>query len=56
LLQPTAADLEVIPFNLMDAAARAPVARRALETTTAALETRGEWREPLRMLAAAART
>ena len=53
LLQPTAADLEVIPFNLMDPAARAPVARRALETTTAALETRGEWREPLRMLRAA---
>jgi NTE family protein len=53
LLQPTAADLEVIPFNLMDPAARAPVARRALETTIAALETRGEWREPLRMLAAA---
>lgn len=53
LLQPTAADLEVIPFNLMDPAARAPVARRALETTIAALETRGEWREPLRMLRAA---
>lgn len=56
LLQPTAADLEVIPLNLMEPAARAPVARRALETTTAALETRGEWREPLRMLAAAARS
>jgi len=55
LLQPTAADLEVIPFNLMDPAARAPVARRALETTTAALETRSEWHEPLRMLGAAAR-
>jgi NTE family protein len=53
LLQPTAADLEVIPLNLMNPAARAPVARRALETTVAALETRREWRVPLRTLAAA---
>lgn len=55
LLQPTAADLEVIPLNLMEPAARAPVARRALETTLATLETRREWRKPLRLLAEAAR-
>jgi len=53
LLQPTAADLEVIPLNLMAPAARAPVARRALETTIAALETRSDWQEPLRILGAA---
>jgi NTE family protein len=38
LLQPTAADLEVIPVNLMAAEPRADVARRALETTLARLE------------------
>lgn len=55
LLQPTTADLEVIPINLMEPAARAPVARRALETTIAMLETSSEWREPLRMLARASK-
>lgn len=54
ILQPTASDLEVIPLNLMDTAARVPVARRALETTIAALETRREWHDPLRILEMAA--
>jgi len=55
LIQPTAADLEVIPVNLMNAAERPAVARRALETTIAGLETRRDWMAPLRILRAAAR-
>lgn len=54
LIQPTAADLEVIPVNLMDAGQRRAVAERTLETTIAGLETRRDWLEPLRMLHAAA--
>jgi NTE family protein len=54
LIQPTAADLEVIPVNLMRAAERGAVARRALETTIAGLETRREWLGPLRTLREAA--
>lgn len=54
LIQPTAADLEVIPVNLMRAGERAAVAERALETTIAGLETRREWFEPLRTLERAA--
>jgi NTE family protein len=54
LIQPTAADLEVIPVNLMRAEERKPVAERALETTIAGLETRREWLEPLRILRRAA--
>jgi NTE family protein len=56
LLQPTTADLEVIPLNLMEPAARAPVARRALKTTIATLETSKEWRAPLCILADAAKS
>ena len=55
LIQPTAADLEVIPVNLMRAEERKAVAERALETTVAGLETRREWLEPLRTLRRAAR-
>ncbi len=54
LIQPTAADLEVIPVNLMSAIERAAVARRALETTVAGFESRSDWLEPLRMLQRAA--
>lgn len=54
LIQPTAADLEVIPMNLMRASERRAVAQRALETTVAGLETRREWLAPLRMLQQAA--
>ncbi len=53
LIQPTAADLEVIPLNLMSADERHAVAERALETTIAGLETRREWLEPLHTLRAA---
>jgi NTE family protein len=54
LIQPTAADLEVIPVNLMRAAERGAVAQRALETTTAGFESRRDWLEPLRTLSRAA--
>jgi NTE family protein len=54
LIQPTAADLEVIPVNLMRAGERRAVAKRALETTIAGLETRRDWLEPLRILKRAA--
>jgi NTE family protein len=54
LIQPTAADLEVIPLNLMRARERRAVAQRALETTIAGLETRREWLAPLRTLQRAA--
>jgi NTE family protein len=54
LIQPTAADLEVIPVNLMRASERRAVAQRALETTTVGLETRGEWLPALRLLRAVA--
>jgi hypothetical protein len=54
LIQPTAADLDVIPVNLMSAGERAVVARRALETTLDAFETRDDWREPLHTLRRAA--
>jgi NTE family protein len=54
LIQPTAADLEVIPMNLMRAAERRAVAERALETTIAGLETRRDWLAPLRTLRCAA--
>jgi len=54
LIQPTAADLEVIPVNLMRAEERKAVAERALETTIAGLETRRDWLEPLRILGRAA--
>ena len=50
LIQPTAADLEVIPVNLMRADERSAVATRALETTLAGFETRREWQGPLRVL------
>jgi NTE family protein len=53
LVQPTAADLEVIPVNLMRASERRTVARRALETTVAGLETREDWQPALRLLQAA---
>jgi len=54
LIQPTAADLEVIPVNLMNATERSAVAQRALETTVAGFETRREWLEPLHLLQRAA--
>jgi NTE family protein len=54
LIQPTAADLEVIPVNLMRAEERKAVAERALETSIAGLETRREWLAPLRVLRRAA--
>jgi NTE family protein len=54
LIQPTAADLEVIPMNLMRATERKAVAQRALETTIAGLESRSEWGTPLRTLQHAA--
>ncbi len=54
LIQPTAADLEVFPLNLMNAEGRPAVARRALETTIAGLETRRDWLASLRILQAAA--
>jgi hypothetical protein len=54
LIQPTAADLEVIPVNLMRAAERSAVARRALATTIAGFETRRDWLDPLRTLRQAA--
>jgi hypothetical protein len=54
LIQPTAADLEVIPVNLMRAAERSAVAKRALETTVAGFETRRDWLEPLHTLRRAA--
>jgi len=54
LIQPTAADLEVIPVNLMRAEERCAVAERALETTTAGLETRKDWAPALRLLRDAA--
>ena len=50
LIQPTAADLEVIPVNLMRASERRAVAERALETTIAGLETRPEWFPALHLL------
>jgi len=50
LIQPTAADLEVIPVNLMRASERRAVAERALETTVAGLETRPDWFPALRLL------
>jgi len=50
LIQPTAADLEVIPVNLMRASERRTVAKRALETTIAGLETRQDWQPALRLL------
>ena len=55
LIQPTAADLEMFPLNLMSADERPAVARRALETTIAALETRRDWLGSLRVLQTAAR-
>jgi len=54
LLQPTAADLEVIPVNLMRAQERRAVAERARETTIAGLESRREWLPALRLLREAA--
>ncbi len=54
LIQPTEADLEVIPVNLMRAEERPAVAERALETTIAGLESRREWMPSLRVLRAAA--
>ncbi len=54
LVQPTAADLEVIPTNLMNPRRRQAVAERAFETTVAGLETRFDWRPSLRVLEAAA--
>lgn len=54
LVQPTAADLEVIPVNLMREPERPAVAARALETTIAGLETRADWLPALRVLRAAA--
>ncbi|MBW2243584.1 MAG: patatin-like phospholipase family protein [Deltaproteobacteria bacterium] len=54
LIQPTAADLEVIPVNLMDASQRRAVAERTLETTIAGLETRDDWLRSVRLLHAAA--
>jgi NTE family protein len=54
LIQPTAADLEVIPINLMRAEERKAVAQRALDTTVAGLESRREWMPPLRTLQRAA--
>lgn len=54
LVQPTAADLEVIPVNLMRASERRAVAQRALETTIAGLETRADWQPALRLLRAGA--
>lgn len=54
LIQPTAADLEVIPVNLMRASERRAVAQRALETTIAGLETRADWQPALRLLQSAA--
>ena len=50
LIQPTAADLEVIPVNLMRTHERRAVAERALETTTAELETRPAWLPALHLL------
>ncbi len=50
LIEPTAADLEVIPLNLMNAAERKQVARRALETTIATFETRRHTWSALAML------
>jgi NTE family protein len=50
LIQPTAADLEVIPVNLMRASERRAVTKRALETTIAALETRADWLPAVRLL------
>jgi hypothetical protein len=54
LIQPTAADLEVIPTDLMRAAERSTVAARALETTIAGFETRRDWLAPLHTLQRAA--
>jgi NTE family protein len=54
LIQPTAADLEVIPSNLMRAAERSAVAQRALETTIAGFEKRRDWQAPLHALQRAA--
>jgi hypothetical protein len=54
LIQPSAADLEVIPVNPMRAAERSAVATRALETTVAGFETRRDWLEPLHTLRRAA--
>ena len=54
LIQPTAADLEVIPVNLMRAGARRAPAQRALETTIAGLETLADWQPALHVLQAAA--
>jgi NTE family protein len=54
LIQPTAADLEVIPSNLMRAAERSAVAQRALDTTMTGFRTRGEWQAPLSTLKRAA--
>ena len=54
LVQPTAADLEVIPLNLMRASERPAVAERALETTVAGLETRRDWLTAVHLLQRAA--
>ncbi|MEN8162300.1 MAG: hypothetical protein ABFS41_19670, partial [Myxococcota bacterium] len=54
LVQPTAADLDVIPMNLMSATERKAVAQRALETTVAGLESHREWLAPLHTLQQAA--
>ena len=54
LIQPTAADLEVIPVNLMRAEERSAVAQRALATTIAGFESRRDWLDPLRTLRRAA--
>jgi NTE family protein len=54
LIQPTAADLEVIPVNLMRAEERSAVAQRALATTIAGFEARRDWLDPLRTLRRAA--
>jgi NTE family protein len=56
LIQPTAADLEVIPVNLMRTSERRAVAKRALETTIAGLETRRDWLPALRLLRDASET
>jgi NTE family protein len=54
LIQPTAADLEVIPVNLMRAGERGAVAMRARETAIAGLESRREWLPALHTLERAA--
>ncbi len=54
LIQPTAADLEIIPVNLMSAVERSAVAQRALATTLAGFESRRDWLDPLHTLQRAA--